>query len=61
MNPRNYQVVIYSDASAVLSALIKDAHSEKAQEWANREGIHLLSSLTYAEVIAVISRMQFSF
>ena len=58
MNPGNHQVVIYWDASAILSALTKDVHSEKAQEWANREGIHLLSTLAYAEVIAVISRMQ---
>jgi predicted nucleic acid-binding protein len=58
MNPENHQVVIYWDASAILSALIKDVHSEKAQAWANREGIHLISSLAYAEVMAVISRMQ---
>jgi predicted nucleic acid-binding protein len=58
MNHGKHQVAIYWDALAVLSALIRDVHSEKAQEWVNREGIHLLSSLAYAEVIAVISRIQ---
>ena len=52
------QMVIYWDASAILSTLIKDAHSEEAQEWANKEGDHLLSSLAYAEVLAVLSRMK---
>jgi len=58
MSPGENQVVIYWDASAILSALIKDEHSEKAQEWAHKEGAHLLSSLAYAEVLAVLSRMQ---
>lgn len=43
MNPVGNQVVIYWDASAILSALIKDAHSKKAHEWANKEGAQLLS------------------
>ena len=52
------QIVIYWDTSAILSTLITDTHSEEAQEWANKEGTHLLSSLAYAEVLAVLSRMK---
>lgn len=58
MNPVGNQAVIYWDASAILSTLIKDAHSKKAHEWANKEGAHLLSSLAYAETLAVLSRMR---
>ena len=58
MNPGEDQVVIYWDASAILSALIRDAHSEEAQEWGHKEGIHLVSSLAYAEVLAVLCRMK---
>ena len=58
MNKGKSQVVIYWDASAILSTLIKDIYSEEAQEWARQKGTHLFSSLAYAEVIAVISRMQ---
>lgn len=50
--------VIYWDASAVLSALFKDKHSETAIDWSRREGVHLLSSLASAEVYAVISRIK---
>ncbi len=49
--------VIYWDSSAVLSALFKDAHSEEAQEWAQKNGVHLISTLAYSEVCAVIMRM----
>jgi predicted nucleic acid-binding protein len=58
MNKGKSQIVIYWDASAILSTLIKDAHSEESQKWAHQKGAHLFSSLAYAEVIAVISRMQ---
>jgi len=51
-------IVLYWDASAILSALIKDAWSEEAQKWARKEGVHLLSSLAYAEVLAVLFRMK---
>ncbi|HIC90799.1 MAG TPA: PIN domain-containing protein [Syntrophaceae bacterium] len=50
--------VIYWDTSAILSALFKDRHSDEAQRWAHREGIHLVSTLAYAETCAVIARMQ---
>ena len=58
MNREENQVVIYWDASAILSALIRDAHSDEAQEWVRKEGAHLLSSLAYAEVLAVLFRMK---
>jgi predicted nucleic acid-binding protein len=58
MNHEKDPIVIYWDASAILSTLIKDTHSGEAQEWAHKEGVHLLSTLAYAEVLAVISRMK---
>jgi predicted nucleic acid-binding protein len=51
--------VVYWDASAILSALFTDMHSDEAQKWARRkESMHLISSLSYAETCAVIARMQ---
>lgn len=50
--------VIYWDASAVLSTLFRDTHSDIALRWADREGFHLLSSLAHAEVSVVIARMK---
>ena len=58
MNHERNQIVIYWDASAILSTLIKDTHSKEAQEWAHKEGTHLLSTVAYAEVLAVLSRMK---
>jgi predicted nucleic acid-binding protein len=49
---------IYWDASAVLSVLFEDCHSVHAQDWAKREGYHLLSTLSYTETCAVIARMR---
>ena len=54
----NNPVVVYWDASALLSALFKDRHSEEAINWSRREGVHLISSLSCAEVYAVISRIR---
>jgi predicted nucleic acid-binding protein len=51
-------VALYWDASAILSALIQDIHSEKAQQWAQRPGVHLISTLSYAEVLAVLERVR---
>ncbi|MEE8479770.1 MAG: type II toxin-antitoxin system VapC family toxin [Desulfobacterales bacterium] len=50
--------VIYWDASAVLSTLFKDRHSERAITWAEAEGVHFISTLAYSEVCAVIARMK---
>ncbi len=52
------QIVVYWDASAVLSALLIDEHSLDAQKWANRSGHHFLSHLSYSEVLAVLSRIR---
>ena len=57
MNPEA-QFAIYWDSSSILSALFKDPHSEKALEWTKKKGVHLISTLAYAEVCAVISRIQ---
>ena len=50
--------VIYWDASAVLSFLTTDAHHDIAKEYYGREGVHLLSSLSYAEALAVLARLK---
>jgi len=55
---KNDSLIIYWDASAVLSALFDDRHSQEAQRWARKEEVHLLSTLAYAETCAVIARIQ---
>ena len=50
--------VIYWDSSAVLSALFTDTHSKTAKKWSIAKGVHFISTLTFAEVTAVIARMQ---
>ena len=57
MDRRRYYY-IYWDTSAILSALLKDSHSEVALKWIRKEGLHLLSTLAYAEVISVLDRME---
>jgi predicted nucleic acid-binding protein len=49
---------IYWDASAVLSTLVKDSHSDAALKWIQREGLHFVSTLAYAEIISVLDRME---
>jgi predicted nucleic acid-binding protein len=50
--------VIYWDSSAVISALFRDANTKRAKTAAEREVLHLLTTLAYAEATAVISRMR---
>ncbi|MGA6926089.1 MAG: type II toxin-antitoxin system VapC family toxin [Desulfosarcina sp.] len=50
--------VAYWDASAVLSILFKDSHSDAALQWAQRDCAHFISTLAYAEVCAVMARMK---
>ena len=50
--------VVYWDASAILSVLIHDAYSRRATAVARRTLTHLMSTLTYAEVSAVIARFE---
>lgn len=48
--------VLYWDASAVLSVLFRDIHSDKAMAYVGTDAVHLLSTLGWAEVHAVIAR-----
>jgi predicted nucleic acid-binding protein len=50
-------LMVYWDASALLSALFQDAHSHEARKYADAEGLHLISSLGFAETLAVIARL----
>lgn len=50
--------VIYWDSTALLSYLFKDRHSEQVMKRASVKGVHLLTTLTIAEVFTVISRIQ---
>ena len=54
----NSAPVNYWDSSAILSALFSDTHSNTAKKWADETGLHLISTLAYAEVSAVIARMK---
>ncbi|MDU9047314.1 MAG: type II toxin-antitoxin system VapC family toxin [Candidatus Electrothrix sp. Rat3] len=51
--------VVYWDASAALSLLFDDIHSKLAlQHWNRKRTVHLLSSLAYVEIAAVIGRLE---
>jgi predicted nucleic acid-binding protein len=52
--------VVYWDASAILSALVEDDHTDQALEWLRKTGAHVVSSLSYAEVLAVFERLRLS-
>ncbi len=49
---------VYWDSSAVLSALFRDGHSEEASRRARGSAVHFLSTLAWAEVHAVIARIE---
>lgn len=49
--------IIYWDASALLSVLFRDRHSDEALELLQEESLHFLSTLAQAETFAVIARM----
>ncbi len=51
-------LVIYWDASAIISVLFRDSHSDSARTLVEEEGFHLISTLAYAETCAVITRLQ---
>ncbi len=57
MSPKQL-AAIYWDASAILSVLFRDSHSEEARAQLEPPGVHLVSSLGWAETCAVISRMK---
>ena len=52
------RAAVYWDASAVLSTLTTDAHSESALAWYRQGYVHLVSTLAYAESCAVLSRLR---
>ncbi len=49
---------VYWDSSAILSALFRDRHSEEASQHARSSAVHFLSTLAWAEVHAVIARIE---
>ncbi len=49
---------VYWDSSAILSALFRDRHSDEASKCARSLAVHLLSTLAWAEVHAVIARIE---
>ena len=51
-------LVVYWDASAAISLLFNDIHSETALIWWKKGTVHILSSLAYVEVAAVIARLE---
>lgn len=50
--------VVYWDTSAIVSALFRDRHSDAAAAAARAPGTHLMSSLGWAEIAAVIARIE---
>ncbi len=50
-------VALYWDASAILSVLAEDRHSKLARRRLDAQAPHLVSSLAYAEVCAVLTRL----
>ena len=51
------QIAIYWDASAILSIIFQDTNSRFALKWAESGAVHFVSTLAYAEVCAVLARM----
>jgi predicted nucleic acid-binding protein len=58
MDAEDHDLVLYWDASAILSSLFRDAYSDEAIGWSRRDGVHLMPSLAYAETCAVITRLE---
>jgi predicted nucleic acid-binding protein len=54
---RQPPLILYWDASAILSVLVQDIHSRVAARWSVREGLHLVSTLGWAETTAVLHRL----
>lgn len=49
---------VYWDASAVLSLVVRDVHSSRARTVLRRPGIHLLSTLAWAETLGGLARLE---
>jgi hypothetical protein len=54
---RRQPLVLYWDASAILSALVQDTHSRVAARWSGHDGLHLVSTLGWAETRTVLHRL----
>jgi predicted nucleic acid-binding protein len=50
--------VVYWDASALLSALVVDVHSDEAIAVARKPLTHLVSTLAFAQVIAAVANAE---
>jgi predicted nucleic acid-binding protein len=50
--------IFYWDASAILSALARDSHTDDAHRRLASGSHHLVSSLAHAEVMAVLARIE---
>ena len=57
MTTRRQPLVLYWDTSAILSALVQDTHSRVAARWSGHDGLHLVSTLGWAETTAVLHRL----
>jgi predicted nucleic acid-binding protein len=51
-------VAVYWDPTCILSALFKDSNSEKAISMSKKEGVHFFSTLCYAQVCSVLTRIR---
>lgn len=51
-------LILYWDSSAVVSAVIPGPDHREARGWTAHSGAHLMSSLTWAEVLAVLYRLE---
>jgi len=51
-------VAVYWDPTCVLSAIFQDSNSEKALSMSGRKGVHFFSTLCYAQVCSVLTRIQ---
>ena len=51
-------MVLYWDTSAILSTLVEDEHSFIAKKIEKKRGYHFASSLCFAEMHAVLKRME---
>ena len=51
-------LVLYWDSSALVSVLVPDPQREEALRWAQGPATHVISTLAWTEVLAVIARFQ---
>ena len=50
--------VVYWDASAILSVVVRNAHTEGARGWYRQDAVHLISTLALAETCAVLAELE---